>query len=284
MKTRNYLLLIVFAVSVFSTGHSQQILSIKHRYGFQVSGGLNINSNTPDIFILRTKTAPNYSIGAVYEYLLNDRISLGTGLDFDMSKTVFFDNPNDDLDLCYFSRVKNYLHRTPCTYGEIQAPQAYGYTESFIGRKHRIIYMTIPLDVIYKTKLKSFRRFYGRAGLKNSFRIYSRGRDLQEGFGGAGGTPNWYQRFYKNDVRTWRPLLSLALGYENNYFGASSVKVELEYSIGLMGVYKSNLDDRHIYTVASGADLPQVENMVAESFVSNRLTQNTLKLKLRFLF
>lgn len=229
---------------------SQEAEVKKLQAGISLSEGILINNSETNL-ISSPGVGNNFGVGINVHYMFADYLSFSTGLIFDIQQfryTVNTGDNNDELFYMYKDRTI-YQSKNFVSDGLIDANTTYDGIFRLDERQHRPIYLTIPTMLTFNTKYYGYTRYFGRAGLRNSFAISNRANDtgMKYAVNPQGKlVPSGEDVTTMNDMEPQDELnfyhgaLGLSGGVEWKFSGNVSLVGELSYYHGFTQMFKGD--------------------------------------------
>ncbi|HZH87199.1 MAG TPA: outer membrane beta-barrel protein [Brumimicrobium sp.] len=267
------LLTLTLVAGLMFNASAQDAADKKVLAGLTFGGALNFNN--PQTNTIDAKVGGDFVAGMALNWNFSDNIGLATGLEFDFNRfktqykeNVFFDYR--DKDILQFS-----------DYNVTNIDPSFMLAE----RKHKSIYLSIPVMLQFQTNYMGYMRYFGKFGVRNSFLLMTRTNNEGQGYG---------MPLVANDDRELEDMLSpgvmsfykgsigLAGGVEYNITGSTVLVAELGYYYGFSEVFqqKGSLfgDDE------KSMSLYQYNSLAQREYYSPSLKQGQLLLKVSVLF
>lgn len=239
LKTGLFLGILLF---VFSEFNAQNILMARHRGGFQIGVGYDLNYLKSDYFNLNNKGSISYSLGGVYEYVISDKLAFRTGLSYDRSGGSVSDISTDTVRATYYDVMPYVFDDQVLSLQDAQNSMEIFYVlepgmNSLDHRKYHFNQFTIPLEIYLRTKMKGFRRFYIKSGLHLGLLFRAGADDFCYSPYGSKQPKN--DVFFK-DKNTFQPELTFGLGWEWAFVGRTSFFMDLETDLPFRNYFKQD--------------------------------------------
>jgi len=272
---KKLLILTLVAGLMFNT-HAQDAAEKKVLAGLTFGGALNLNN--PQTNTIDAKVGGDFVAGMALNWNFSKNIGLATGLEFDFNrfkttynKNIFFDYR--DKDILQYS-----------DYNPANTDPSFMLAE----RKHKSIYLSLPIMLQFQTNYMGYMRYYGKFGVRNSFLLTTRTNNEGQGYDApyvAGSTNSDTQlddmkspgvmSFYKGSI-------GIAGGAEYNISGSTVLVAELGYYYGFSEVFQQKGalfgDDE------KSMSLYNYNNTFDREYYSPSLKQGQLLLKVAVLF
>lgn len=271
-------LLLCAAIIGTATAFAQEAATKKVNAGLHFGTGINFNkSATKRMDVPRNGT--NLNIGVVFHYKMSNSIGFATGLDVDFDKN--FIKPgvagND------FSGT-SYYHYSDTEILKSSDVTATSNLFQMVTREQKPIYLSIPTEMLFRTKFFGYCRFYGKFGLRTSFLMSNKINDVGFTFKDNDFNQKDQASIENNlmtasrDMNFVRSSVGFSLGGEWNFSGSTSLIFEAGYRYGFIPIYASNKEKNQTLYYHEG------NNTSVRKYYSNSMTQNQLTFKLGILF
>lgn len=269
----------------------QRVLYERHRFGYSLGYGMSFNTSKSDLLNLTNKTSGVYTFGGTYEYQLNLLIAFRVGLNLKYSSAKFYDNATDSLNLFYYSNVPRLFAHSPNNYDEIaeivdNGTPNYLKNFGFESRNYRFGYLSLPLEVLFRTKMKNYTRYYLKFGAEMNLRIRARAKELRYEVPSSPSSLNYLRETtFIRDINRFKFGAILGLGFEKNYIADRTFYIDIEGIIALNNSFSQKENMATILTGKNQFDIPDLNDITGkEDFTLNHLWQHQLVLKVGFLF
>ena len=243
--------------------------------GLVFGGALNFNK--PQTTKIDAKVGTDFVVGMALNWNFLPTIGLSTGLEFDFERfrTAY-------LPEIYFEyRDKEILNFKDYNEGNTDP--------SFMikDRRHKSIYLSIPVMLKFQTNFMGYMRYYGKFGVRNSFLLMTRTNNEGQGYNGFGMIDPSIDQLI--DMRSsgvmsfYKGSIGLSAGAEYNITGNTVLVAELGYYYGFSEVFQQTGtlfgdNDKHM----SLFQYP--EGSSEREYYSPSLKQGQLLLKVAVLF
>ena len=193
-------------------------------------------------------------------------IGISSGIEFD-----FETNKYKTVDSIYYDFIGNKI------LSKSNAVDANG-TFSLQERDQKSIYVTVPLNMIFRTSLIGNFRYFGKFGIRNSFQIKNSVNDY-----GVDVTDinqqllNAENNNYSSpgDMFFYKGAIGLSAGAEWKFIETTSLVAEVGYFYGITPLHLERKEaNRTLYTLDNGT----------RTYFSNKANQNQLLFKISILF
>ena len=273
----------ILTISISLSAFAQEAADKKVQAGLVVGSGLAIQK-------MGTKNLANdggydLTVGANVNFSLSETIGFCTGLEFDFETLKYTDrSANEDKVYYYFNDTE--ILRSQKVDLTSTSTELFQLTE----RKQKVVYLTIPTMLTFRTKFFGYFRYFGKFGLRNSFLLKSHVNDAGytlagNDFLGAMTAKTNDNMIIKNETVFFKSAFGLCGGAEWNFSGSTSLVAELGYYYGFTQLYWKNdgtVDqvDRKTTLFSSGVN----NGTGNDVHFSNRATQSQVMLKISILF
>ncbi|MCT4561976.1 MAG: PorT family protein [Crocinitomicaceae bacterium] len=263
---------------LFITGiaFSQEIDDKKVQAGLTFGSGLNLNTAATKRMIV-DGVGSSFTAGLTFNYRLteNNHIAFCSGAEIDFEK----------------NRVKPSEQTTPSFYQFddtkiLQNEDANGSSNStffqYTNRTQKLVYLTIPVQMLFRTKYFGYMRYYGKFGVRMSFLLGNKIDDQGYTFENNSLMGNKIEAENVNmradrDMNFLRANAGFSLGAEWNFAGSTSLAAEIGYYFGFIPIYANPKDkNRSLFYYD--------QNNGDKLYYSNDMSQNQLQLKISILF
>lgn len=222
-------LTLTFVVGMIFNVFSQEAADKTVLAGITLGGSLNFNN--PQTNTIDSKTGGDFLVGMVLDWNFSKNIGLSTGLEFDFNRfktiykdAVFFDSNDKEI-----LRSKD----------EVEATSHFLLAE----RKHKSIYLSLPIMLKFQTNYMGYMRYYGKFGLRNDFLLSTRTDNQGIEYSSdalwtpTGGTELEGMRS-KGLMSFYKGSLGISGGVEYNISGSTVLVAELGYFYGFTEVFQ----------------------------------------------
>lgn len=239
--------------------------------GITLGGALNIN--LPGTKTIKSKVGGDFMVGMMLDWNFSKNVGLTTGLEFE------FDNFKTLYNNAYYFRYndKEILREKDGA----SSDDAYFMFES---RKHKSIYLTIPVMLKFQTNYIGYLRYFGRFGVRNSAllmtRVDNEGFDADAlGVVSLGSTLSGMRN--KSLMSFYRGSVGLSGGAEYNITGSTTLVAEIGYFYGFSEMFNQSDKTRSLYEYKEDANDP---GKFVKSTYAPKLKQGLVMLKASVLF
>lgn len=257
-------LLILISLIFINTTKAQESRNKKIQMGIVLGSSLNL-SNSGTKLISIQNPGYDFTIGMNIIKSYNENIGFNTGFEFDFNTSRYnFENPifYDYIDkeiLC-----KNEKTNT-LNYIKFELKE----------RTEKPIFLSIPTMFAFKTDYFGDIKYFTKFGMRHSFILKETVDDK-----GISNTTNEKMNL-KNNISIYSGSIGIAAGTEWNYYGNSSVLLELAYYYGISNMYRK---DAYIGDIDKNKTLYTIENTNTPNYQTIKSTKNQIALKIAFLF
>jgi len=275
---KKLLTLTLIAGFMFTT-NAQDAADKKVMAGLTFGGALNFNN--PQTNTMRSKMGGDFVAGMALNWNFSNNIGLATGLEFDFNRfKTFYDKGTDvyfdynDKDIQKFKEPKDYFNDPNFLLSE---------------RKHKSIYLSIPVMLKFQTNFMGYMRYYGKFGVRNSFLLMTRTDNVGKGFDQLG-LPE-VSIDHLDDMKSpgvmsfYKGSIGLSGGMEFNVTGSTVLVAELGYYYGFSEVFQQKGavfgDDEKSMSLYKTAD---GKPTTSRDYYSPSVKQGQLLLKVAVLF
>src|SRR5690554_2855406 len=263
----------LIAGMIFSV-NAQDAADKKVLAGLTVGGALNFND--PQTTTMDSKVGGDFIVGMALDWNFSKNIGLATGLEFDFNrftssynKAVFVDYRDKDI-----LQYKDYEQTNE--------------DNSFLvdQRKHKSIYLSLPVMLKFQTNFMGYMRYYGKFGVRNSFLLTTRTNNEGQAYNPAGEKTEINEL---DDMKSpgvmsfYKGAIGIAGGAEYNLSGNTVLVAELGFYYGFSEVFQQKGavfgDDEKslsLYQIPEGSS--------ERVYYAPSLKQSQLMLKLAVLF
>ncbi|SFT89957.1 Outer membrane protein beta-barrel domain-containing protein [Lishizhenia tianjinensis] len=273
---------------------SQEAEVKKLQAGISLSEGILMNQSETNL-ISSPGVGNNFGIGVNLHYMFAEYLGFSTGIIFDIQQfryTVNTTTTDGEQDLFYMYKDRTIYQRKNFVGedGMIDLNTTYDGIFRLDERQHRPIFLTIPTMLTFHTKYYGYTRYFGRAGLRNSFIISNRANDTGMRYelnpqnqlvptGEDVTTMNDMEP--QDEINFYQGALGLSGGVEWKFSGNVSLVGEVAYYHGFTPMFKGDAvfgsDDKN-------KSLFNQNNDNSLSFRSFDAKQRQLMLKVSILF
>ncbi|RFC53429.1 outer membrane beta-barrel protein [Brumimicrobium aurantiacum] len=270
---KKILTLSLFAGLMF-TASAQDAADKKVMAGLSLGGAINLND--PQTNTMDANVGGDFVVGMALDWNFSKNIALSTGLEFDFNrfKTTFKDNVYFDYNDKDIRQFKDYNSES---------------TEDnffFVNeRKHKSIYLSIPVMLKFQTNYMGYMRYYGKFGLRNSFLLTTRTNNTGNAYDSNGTSLDQTEL---DDMKSpgvmsfYKGAIGISGGAEYNISGNTVLVVELGYYYGFSEVFQQEGslfgDDE------KGLSLYNINASNGRDYYAPSLNQSQLLLKVSVLF
>lgn len=280
---------IIYSILTFSitlSAFAQEAADKKVQAGLVVGSGLAIQKMGTNY--LSSKGGNDLTVGANVNFSFSETIGFCTGLEFDF-ETLKYSYPGSISKnvYYYYNETDNEILRSQNVDLALNSTKLFLLTD----RKQKLVYLTIPTMLTFRTKFFGYFRYFGKFGLRNSFLLKSHVNDAGftlagNDFLGARTAKTNDNMIIKNETVFFKSAFGLCGGAEWNFSGSTSLVAELGYYYGFTQLYWKN--DGTVDQVDRKTSLFSREGnndgILANIHYSNRATQSQVMLKISILF
>ena len=267
----------VVALGLTLSAQAQEAADKDFQAGIILGSGLNFQK-------MGTKTIQtngvgnDLTIGANFNFSLNESIAFCTGAEFDFN-TIKFDYAQDGKPSIYY----RYNDTQILQKGDAGNSATDNYFQ-LVTRNQKSVYLTVPTMMLFRTNFIGYFRYFGKFGLRNSFLLSTKSNDEGFNFGpgytnGASGSNDAMKA--SGDMFFFKSAVGLAGGAEWNFSGSTCLVAEIGYYYGFTPLFwgrNADSDKTTLYTRAG-------ENgTTSDAYLANKATQGQLMFKVSILF
>src|SRR5690554_2574096 len=274
------LLTLTLVAGLMFNASAQDAADKKVLAGLTFGGALNFNN--PQTNTIDAKVGGDFGAGMALNWNFSDNIGLATGLEFDFNRfktqykeNVFFDYR--DKDILQFS-----------DYNVTNIDPSFMLAE----RKHKSIYMSIPVMLQFQTNYMGYMRYYGKFGVRNSFLLMNRTNNQGQGYDSPYNpiAPSSNEDTELSAMKSpgvmavYKGSIGIAGGVEYNITGTTVLVAELGYYYGFSEIFQQEGtlfgdDEKSLSLYQYKIDDPSLKK-----YYSPSLKQGQLLLKVAVLF
>lgn len=239
--------------------------------GLTVGGAINFNM--PETVTIGSKAGADFVVGTMLDWNFAKNIGITTGLEFEF--TNFTTTYNNSVYFDY--NDKEILRQKDDSSSDDQS-------FALTSRKHKSIYLSIPIMLKFQTNYLGYFRYFGRFGIRNDFLLRTRADNQGNSFDLLGESNNvtslesmrskGYMSFYKGSV-------GISGGAEYNITGSTTLVAELGYYYGFSEVFRQGNKQRSLYELES---IEGNDTAFTKEYYSAKLKQSLLMLRVSVLF
>lgn len=254
---------------LLNTAFAQDAGTKKIQAGITTNFGLNFQRMGTS-YMQANGVGTDFSVGLMLNYHISESIGISTGLEFDFNRLKYA--PGAGKSVYYYYNDVSILGQ-----GDVNSS-----SELFqlSARKEKAIYLTIPAMLLFKTKYIGYFRYFGKFGLRNSFKLSDKIYD--DGFSFSPETTAGVRTSATNENMTapsglffYKGSVGVAAGAEWNFTGTTVLSAELGFYYGFTPLYVT-IKDSNLSLFSS--------NQSTSTYFSNKAAQNQLTLKVAVLF
>ena len=265
---KNVLLCATVAISGFS--FSQEAADKKIQAGMTFGAGANINQAETKRMSADGGSMLNVGVDMHYSFSNTVGFYTGVSIDFETNKI----SPTGEIGESYYYYEDTDIKR----FSNFSSDQTlYQWT----SRTQKPVYLTIPTQLLFRTKFFGLFRYYGKFGLRSSFLVDNKINDT--GFTFSDNTLNGDQVAEENrnmnisrDMNFFRGQAGFSFGAEWNFSGSISLATEAGYYFGFVPIYAQNKQDNQTTFFLDENNQRQ--------YYSNDMSQNQFVWKMSILF
>lgn len=236
--------------------------------------GSGINLNTPSTKKMSIDGAGSaFTAGLTFNYKLANNIAICSGAEIDFEKNRI--KPSDITSPSYYQFDDTKI---------LQSEDATGNNQIFqwTNRTQKLVYLTLPVQMLFRTKYFGYMRYYGKFGVRLSFLLGNKIDDVGYTFENNSLLGNKIENENINmradrDMNFLRANAGFSLGAEWNFAGSTSLAAEIGYYFGFVPIYadpKEKNSSLYYYDKSNGQ----------KTYYANGMSQNQLQLKISILF
>lgn len=271
-------ILLTLSIITLSTSlFAQEAADKKVQAGLVAGVGMNLVTMETDK-LTKDGNGTDLTIGSNVNFSINETIGFSTGLEIDFTSLKY--RPSGD-NIYYNFSDKNILNNEEA----LAATDDQMY--QLETRKQKATYLSIPTQLIFRTKFIGYFRYFGKFGVRTSFLVsnktYDTGFEFPEGISNpVVGDPLKVSRVNenmspKNEMFFMRAVGGFAGGAEWNFTGTTTLMAEMGFYFGFTPLYYSKKDEKSF--------LYQTEDLgTTSTYFSNAAKHNQLRFKLSILF
>ncbi len=276
----------ILTISISLSAFAQEAADKKVQAGLVFGSGLAIQKmGKPN---LTNNGGNDLTVGANVNFSLSETIGFCTGLEFDF-ETMKYSAPgsNGNNVYYYYNETDNEILRSQNVDLALNSTKLFQLTE----RKQKLVYLTIPTMLTFRTKFFGYFRYFGKFGLRNSFLLKSHVNDAgftfdTNDFIGVSSAKSLENMTIKKETIFFKSAFGLCGGAEWNFSGSTSLVAELGYYYGFTQLYWNY--DGNAAQVDRKTSLfsrePNNDGILENIHYSNRATQSQVMLKISILF
>lgn len=268
-KILSFILLagLAFGLNAQDAADSRKFLA-----GITLGGALNIG--TPQTKTIDAKVGGDFMVGLMLDWNFHKNVGLTTGLEFDF----------DNYSTIYKNKI-NFRYNDKEILREKDAVSADDDFFQLESRKHKNIYLTLPVMLKFQTNFIGWFRYFGRFGVRNSMLLTTRVNDLglqTDAFGITGIDASLDGMRTKNMMSFYKGSVGLTAGAEYNLSGATTLVAEIGYFYGFSEIFSQGKDDyRSLYEWKESTSNP---GTYVKEYYTPKLKQGLIMLKVSVLF
>jgi hypothetical protein len=268
---------IIYSILVLGISCStiaQEAAEKKTQAGLVVGSGLAFQKTGEKY--LSDNGGHDLTVGANVNFSFTETIGFCTGLEFDF-ETLKYKVPGKTGSNVYY-----YFNDTEILQNANLAPlNATTQLFQLQERTQKVVYLTIPTMLTFRTKFFGYMRYFGKFGLRNSFLLTNKSTDngfLLTDFGSSMVPLENKEMRSKNEMIFFKSAFGLCGGAEWNFSGSTSLVAEIGYYFGFIPLYRDKEGKTFLFTSSYDNGFP------ADTNFSNDASQSQLMLKVSILF
>ncbi|PWH86510.1 outer membrane beta-barrel protein [Brumimicrobium oceani] len=261
------------------TANAQDAADKKVLAGLTFGGAININD--PQTNTIDSKVGGDFIVGMSLDWNFSKNIGLATGIEFDFNR--FTTSYNEVLYLDY--RDKDILQFKDYN------PENVDNNFRVDSRKHKSIYLSLPVMLKFQTNFMGYMRYYGKFGVRNSFLLTTRTNNEGQAFnleGDPAGVTELEDMKSPGAMSFYKGSIGIAGGAEYNLSGNTVLVAELGYYYGFSEVFQQSGavfgDDEKALSLYQIPDPKKPSENDTRTYYAPSLKQGQLMLKLSVLF
>lgn len=274
-------ILIGASVLLLTSGlFAQEAADKKVQAGIVFGGGLAMQKMGTN-YIQTNGVGSDMTIGANATFSLTETIAFCSGLEFDFERLKYKAATYNENNVYYWYNDKELLQ-----IGDVDESNANHNLFEMGERSHKVMYLTIPTMMVFRTNFIGYFRYFGKFGLRNSFllsnTITDRGHNLDPNVPMGAKSPATNENMKApGEMFFFKSAVGLAIGAEWNFTGSTSLVAEAGYYYGFTPLHSNrNISKGKNYTYASPLD----NGVGNDTHFNNKATQSQLQLKISVLF
>ncbi|MGV3629987.1 MAG: outer membrane beta-barrel protein [Bacteroidota bacterium] len=260
-----------------STTYAQEAFDKKFQFGLTLAGGLNFNKPLSNI-VERDGVGTDLIFGLNVMYNFNATLALNTGIELDFDRFKYQTKSGDSLYYYYYDT-------------EIYQKDEYeaANPKNFFRLNNRLQtgkYLTVPVNVVMKTKPFGNLQYFGKFGTRLSF-LMGVSRTFDKGFAAdsvtlVSGTTELENNEMESpkDLNFFKASVGLSGGAMWNFSGSTMLVAELGFHYGLTPIHSRGAiggdEERNFTIIRNDSNI--------EKFVGIEAKQSQLILKLSLYF
>jgi hypothetical protein len=176
------------------------------------------------------------TVGANVNFSFTETIGLCTGLEFDFETLKYKASGHMGSNVYYYFNDTEILERRNVDLSN-PTTQLFQLQE----RTQKVVYLTIPTMLTFRTKFFGYMRYFGKFGLRNSFLLTSKSSD--KGYLLDMAAQSTMEPLENNDMKLknemvfFKSAFGLCGGAEWNFSGSTSLVAEIGYYYGFTDLY-----------------------------------------------
>jgi hypothetical protein len=267
----------IVALGLAFSAEAQEAADKNFQAGIVFGTGLNFQKMGTKL-IQTNGVGNDLTIGANFNFNLNESIAFCTGAEFDFN-TIKFDYAQDGKPSIYYRYNDTEIFQK----GDAKSPTTDSYFQ-LTSRNQKSVYLTIPTMMLFRTNFIGYFRYFGKFGLRNSILLSTKSND--EGFnfdpGYTNGTSTSNEGMKASgDMFFFKSAVGLTGGAEWNFSGSTCLVAEIGYYYGFTPLFWGrNADSEKTTLYTRGGENGTTE----DAYLTNKATQGQLMFKVSILF
>jgi hypothetical protein len=274
------IVLSVLALSISLGSMAQDAADKEVQAGLVAGFGLNFQKMGTS-YIETNGLGNDLTIGSNVNFSLTETIAFSTGAEFDFSTVKYKAAGYQNTDIYYY-----YIDKELIETGDFDQTNDQQELFQMETRKQKVVYLTIPTMMVFRTNFIGYLRYFGKFGLRNSILLSSKINDTGNTFDPE--TPLGVATAAENvdmkapgDMFFFKSAVGLSAGAEWNFSGSTCLVGEIGYYYGFTPLHTNrNIDKNKNYMYASDENNGGGNNIG----VNNKATQSQIMLKVSILF
>lgn len=232
------------------TALSQDADERKIQAGLSLSEGLIFNQSGTNL-ISSPGVGNEFGVGVNVHYHFAEYLTFSSGVIFDLQSYRYDVNEGDDGKLFYVYRDRAIFQNQDFIDGDGSFVSNIEYDGIFnvTQRKHKPVYLTVPTMLTFNTKVYGYMRYFGRAGLRNSFAISNKSSDQGEMYElnpqnklvpTGDGVTTMDEMEPEGEMSFYKGALGISGGFEWKFSGNVSLQTELAYYHGFTQLFRGD--------------------------------------------
>lgn len=267
---KKYSTIVLLLITGFVFG--QETEDKKLQAGLTFGSGLNLNTASTKKMVV-DGAGSSFTAGLTMNYKLANNIAFCTGAEIDFEKNRITPSSITSPSFYQFDDTKI-----------LKNDDATGSSSIFqwTHRTQKLVYVTLPVQMLFRTKYFGYMRYYGKFGVRMSFLMGNKIDDEGYTYENNNILSNKIESENINmrsdrDVNILRANAGFSLGAEWNFAGSTSLAGEIGYYFGFIPIYADPKEKNRSLYYYDG-------NNGNKLYYSNDMAQNQLQLKISILF